>query len=282
MGCPTGDNEHACIATPRYRSRTGSWSVGSGTGPARAPASVLRGGQHLDQGVHDLSGRRFRGGPGHQQPGRGRRLGQTSTGQTHAFKRALLGSTIDLGAGHPWNDTIAEGINDNSEVVGYRAAFGGHMRGFYWSPGDGFQNLSIVNPPGVEHWRDYYASAINSHGRMSAGRPKRGAWTVWRSRGGIGAQIRRCSTRHLPESRTGRTDQRLELVHGRGIHPFERGPPGISLSRRDARVPSDAGGHSQGPDHLRRERGGHGRGECDQLDHGRASAPSAGAAPARR
>ena len=65
--------------------------------------------------------------------------GTTSTGQKHAFKRALLGSTIDLGAGHPWNDTVAEGINDNSEVVGYRAAFGGHMRGFYWSPDDGFQ-----------------------------------------------------------------------------------------------------------------------------------------------
>ena len=92
--------------------------------------------------------------------------GKTSTGQTHAFKRALLGSTIDLGAGHPWNDTIAEGINDNSEVVGYRAAFGGHMRAFYWSPDDGFQDLSIVNPPGVEHWRDYYASAINNHGRI--------------------------------------------------------------------------------------------------------------------
>jgi probable HAF family extracellular repeat protein len=92
--------------------------------------------------------------------------GRTSTGQTHAFKRALLGSTIDLGAGHPWNDTVAEGINDNSEVVGYRAAFGGHMRGFYWSPGDGFQNLSFANPPGVEHWRDYYASAINNHGRI--------------------------------------------------------------------------------------------------------------------
>jgi probable HAF family extracellular repeat protein len=92
--------------------------------------------------------------------------GTTSTGKKHAFKRALLGSTIDLGAGHPWNDTIAEGINDNSEVVGYRAAFGGHIRGFYWSPGDGFQDLSIVNPPGVEHWRDYYASAINIHGRI--------------------------------------------------------------------------------------------------------------------
>lgn len=90
----------------------------------------------------------------------------TSTGQTHAFKRALLGSTIDLGAGYSWNETVAEGINDNSEVVGNRAAFGGHMRGFYWSPGNGFQNLSITNPPGVEHWRDYYASAINSHGRI--------------------------------------------------------------------------------------------------------------------
>lgn len=92
--------------------------------------------------------------------------GTTSTGQTHAFKRALLGSTIDLGAGHPWNDTFAEGINDNSEVVGYRAAFGGHMRGFYWSPDDGFQDLSFDNPPGVEHWRDYYPSAINIHGRI--------------------------------------------------------------------------------------------------------------------
>ena len=92
--------------------------------------------------------------------------GTTSTGKTHAFKRALLGSTIDLGAGHPWNDTIAEAINDNSEVVGYRAAFGGHARAFYWSPDDGFQDLSIDNPPGVEHWRDYYASAINNHGRI--------------------------------------------------------------------------------------------------------------------
>jgi probable HAF family extracellular repeat protein len=92
--------------------------------------------------------------------------GKTSTGKTHAFKRALLGSTIDLGAGQPWNDTFAEGINDNSEVVGYRAAFGGHMRGFYWSPDDGFQHLSFANPPGVEHWRDYYAVAINIHGRI--------------------------------------------------------------------------------------------------------------------
>ncbi len=92
--------------------------------------------------------------------------GTTSTGQKRAFKRALLGSTIDLGAGHPWNETVAEGINDNSEVVGNRAAFGGHMRAFYWSPGSGFQNLSITNPPGVEHWRDYYASAINIHGRI--------------------------------------------------------------------------------------------------------------------
>ena len=24
----------------------------------------------------------------------------------------------------------------------------------------------FVNPPGVEHWRDYYASAINIHGRI--------------------------------------------------------------------------------------------------------------------
>ena len=65
--------------------------------------------------------------------------------------------------------------------------------------------------------------------------------------------------------------QRLELVHGHGIHPFERVPPAVSLSRRNARVPADAGGDSQRPDHLRRERGGHGRGECDQLDHGRAA-----------
>ena len=35
--------------------------------------------------------------------------GTTSTGNTHAFKRALLGSTIDLGAGHPWKTPSPKG-----------------------------------------------------------------------------------------------------------------------------------------------------------------------------
>ena len=89
----------------------------------------------------------------------------TSTGHKHAFKRALLGSTIDLGSAYPTHNTYAEGINDSAEVVGYMEG-GERTRAFYWSSGAGWVNLSNVNPPGVEDARDYVAAAINSQGRI--------------------------------------------------------------------------------------------------------------------
>lgn len=90
----------------------------------------------------------------------------TAGGDVHAFKRALLGATVDIGAGDIWHDTFAEAINDLSEVVGYGPGFGGHIRGFHWSPASGFHVMSSSNPEGVETWRDYYPAAINNLGRI--------------------------------------------------------------------------------------------------------------------
>jgi probable HAF family extracellular repeat protein len=89
-----------------------------------------------------------------------------SSGPKHAFKRSLLGSTIDLGAAYPLDTTVANGINDNSEVVGYRRVGIALQRAFYWSSSEGFVIMSHVNPPGVIAARDYVAKAINNQGRI--------------------------------------------------------------------------------------------------------------------
>jgi probable HAF family extracellular repeat protein len=88
----------------------------------------------------------------------------TSTGYRHAFKRGPLGAMLDLGVAWPSRDSFAEGINDNSEVVGYRS--GTYERGFYWSQIPGWINLSAVDPPDVGDRHHYRAFAINNLGRI--------------------------------------------------------------------------------------------------------------------
>ena len=88
----------------------------------------------------------------------------TSTGWRHAFKRALLGSTVDLGSAYPSNDTIALGINDHSEVVGYRLDDYAEARPFYWAAIGGWVNLSRNYGEGEDARGE--ASAINNFGRI--------------------------------------------------------------------------------------------------------------------
>lgn len=87
----------------------------------------------------------------------------TALSDRHAFKRTLLGSTIDVGSANPWDETVAEGINDNSEVVGYWNQFG-HDRPFYWAAIAGFVPLNREYPEGYD--ARGRANAINVNGRI--------------------------------------------------------------------------------------------------------------------
>ena len=88
-----------------------------------------------------------------------------ASGTRHAFKRDLLGATTDIGAYAPQQYTNAADINENSEVVGNRIT-GSGFRAFYWSPSEGFVNLSSINPEGITGTYAYHAYGINNQGRI--------------------------------------------------------------------------------------------------------------------
>jgi probable HAF family extracellular repeat protein len=142
-----------------WRSCSRTWPVGNGAGAAWATAHGLRSGQHLGQGAADPPGGGEAEARDINNSGQVVGWGTTESGHKHAFKRELLGSTLDIGSTYQSHDTIAEGINDNAEVVGYMEA--GHTRAFYWSSGGGFVDLSNDNPPGVEGARAYVATAVS-------------------------------------------------------------------------------------------------------------------------
>ncbi len=99
-----------------------------------------------------------------------------ASGKRHAFKRDLLGATTDIGAYAPQQHTEAHDINETSEVVGSRTTASG-SRAFYWSPNEGFVNLSSSNPEGISGSYDYHAFGINNAGRIvGAGDTSTGAY----------------------------------------------------------------------------------------------------------